>query len=33
LTKPKMLRFTVTVDDPNGRLTEGQTFEYVINLP
>lgn len=33
LTKPKMIRITMTVDDPNGRLTEGQTFEYVIDLP
>ena len=33
LTKPKMLRFTLAVDDPNGRLTEGQTFEYVVDLP
>ena len=32
-TRPKMLRITMTVDDPNGRLTEGQTFEYVIDLP
>lgn len=31
--RPKMLRIIATVDDPNGRLSDGQTFEYVINLP
>ena len=31
-TRPKMIRITMTVDDPNGRMTEGQTFEYVIDL-
>ena len=30
--KPKMLRLIVRVDDPNGRLSNGQTVEYVINL-
>ena len=33
LTKPKMLRFTLSVDDPTGRLTEGLTCEYVVGLP
>ena len=33
LTRPKMLRITMTVDDPNGRITEGQTYEYIIELP
>jgi hypothetical protein len=32
-TRPTMLRITLTVDDPNGRLHTGQTFEYVIDLP
>jgi prepilin-type N-terminal cleavage/methylation domain-containing protein len=31
--KPSMIRITMTVDDPNGRLPAGQTYEYVINLP
>jgi hypothetical protein len=30
--KPTMLRLVVRVDDPNGRLADGQTFEYVFNL-
>jgi prepilin-type N-terminal cleavage/methylation domain-containing protein len=33
LTRPRMIRITLTVDDPNGRITEGQTYEYVIDLP
>jgi len=33
LHRPKMLRITMTVDDPNGRMSEGQTYEYIINLP
>ena len=33
LTRPTMLRITMTVDDSNGRATEGQTFEYVVDLP
>jgi hypothetical protein len=28
-----MIRITMTLDDPNGRLNEGQTYEYVIPLP
>ena len=31
--RPKMIRIIATVDDPNGRLGVGQTYEYVINLP
>ena len=31
--RPKMLRVTMVVDDPNGRMGEGQTYEYVIDLP
>jgi hypothetical protein len=31
--KPSMVRITMTIDDPSGRLPEGQTYEYVIELP
>ncbi len=31
--KPKMIRITITVDDPGGRLGDGQTYEYVYTLP
>ncbi len=31
--RPKMIRIIATVDDPNGRLGVGQTYEYVIKLP
>ena len=31
--RPKMIRITMTIDDANGRLTEGQTYEYVMDLP
>ena len=30
---PWMVRITMRVDDPNGRLQEGQTIQYVFNLP
>jgi hypothetical protein len=33
VVRPKMIRITMTVDDPNGRMSEGQTYEYVIDLP
>ncbi len=33
LTRIKLLRITITLDDPNNRLPEAQTFEYVIALP
>ena len=29
---PKMVRITLTVDDPAGRVGSGQTFEYVVDL-
>lgn len=28
--RPKLIRITLTLDDPNGRLPDGQTFEYVF---
>jgi hypothetical protein len=31
--KPTMLRIIFRVDDPNGRLAEGQTSEFVVKLP
>ena len=31
--KPKMIRITMTIDDPGGRLGEGQTYEYIYTLP
>lgn len=30
---PKMIRLTVALDDPNARLAESQTYEYVVELP
>jgi hypothetical protein len=30
---PQMLRITFVLDDPTGRLAEGQVYEYVITLP
>ena len=30
---PSMIRLVVRVDDAEGRLSDGQTYEYVINLP
>jgi type II secretory pathway pseudopilin PulG len=29
----KMIRITITLDDPNGRLADGQTYQYVYALP
>ena len=29
----KMIRITVTLDDPNNRLAEGQQYQYVVALP
>lgn len=29
---PKMIRITIAIDDPNGRLADPQVFEYVFNL-
>ena len=31
--RPKMIRLTIVIDDPNGRLPDGQTYEYVFSLP
>ena len=31
--KPKMIRIIITLDDPTGKLPDGQTFEYVFTLP
>ena len=31
--KPKMIRITMIVDDPQGRLGDGQTYEYIFTLP
>ncbi len=31
--KPKMIRITVTITDPNDRLANGQTYEYVLGSP
>ena len=33
LPKPKMIRITIALDDPAGRLNDEQTYEYVFNLP
>jgi len=33
ISRIKMLRITVVLDDANNRLAEGQTYEYVIGLP
>ncbi|MGB7156605.1 MAG: hypothetical protein WBD40_00980 [Tepidisphaeraceae bacterium] len=30
---PQMLRITVVLEDPSGRLAEGQAYEFVIDLP
>jgi hypothetical protein len=31
--KPQMIRITMTIDDPGGRLGDGQTYEYIYTLP
>jgi hypothetical protein len=31
--KPKLIRITLTLDDPTGRLPEGQTYQYVYAVP
>jgi prepilin-type N-terminal cleavage/methylation domain-containing protein len=31
--KPKLIRIVFTIDDPLGRTPEGQTFEYVFEVP
>ncbi|MBV8782513.1 MAG: prepilin-type N-terminal cleavage/methylation domain-containing protein [Phycisphaerae bacterium] len=30
--KPRMIRITMTIDDPGGRLGDGQTYQYVFTL-
>jgi prepilin-type N-terminal cleavage/methylation domain-containing protein len=30
--RPQLIRITVTLDEPNGKLTEGQTYEYIYKL-
>ena len=30
--KPTMIRITVVLDDPDGRIGAGQSFEYVLKL-
>jgi hypothetical protein len=30
--RPTMLRIRFTIEDPTGRLPDGQTFEYIINV-
>ena len=31
--RPLMLRIVFALDDPSGRLSEAQTYEYVVRLP
>ena len=31
--KPKLIRITVTIDDPTGRLADGQTYQYIFPVP
>lgn len=31
--RPQMIRITLAIDDPNGRIGGAQTFEYVLKLP
>lgn len=33
IPRPKMIRITIALDDPQGRLNGEQYFEYVFNLP
>jgi prepilin-type N-terminal cleavage/methylation domain-containing protein len=33
IPRPKMIRITFTLDDPSGRLSDGQTFQFVYTLP
>jgi len=30
---PKLIRITITLDDPTGRLPDGQTYQYVFAVP
>jgi hypothetical protein len=31
--KPKLIRITLTISDPTGRLPDGQTYQYVFPVP
>ncbi len=31
--RPQLIRITMTVEDPSGRLPEGQTYQYVFQVP
>jgi hypothetical protein len=33
LVRPRMLRITLTLDEPQARMTEGKTVEYVMDVP
>lgn len=33
LVRPSLIRITVVVDDPSGRLADGLTFQYVFMMP
>ncbi len=33
IPRPKMIRITMVLDDPSGRLSDGQTFQFVYTLP
>ena len=33
ISRIKMIRITVTLDDPNNRLADGQQYQYVVALP
>jgi hypothetical protein len=32
-TRPKLIRITLTLDDPSGNLPDGQTYQYVFAVP
>jgi prepilin-type N-terminal cleavage/methylation domain-containing protein len=31
--RPKLIRITMVLEDPNGRLPDGQTYQYVFQVP
>lgn len=33
MRRPKLIRITVTIVDPNNRLSEGQTYQYIFKVP
>ena len=33
IPRPKMIRITITLDDPSGRLADGHTYQFVYTLP